>query len=308
MRYQYITMKRGKSALPCRICSFCLKKALALALLALTLSLTSIMTHAAHSTATAQEVTEQAPQQPLRIVSLAPHLTEWAFSLGLGDNLVGVSDYSDYPEQAKTIQRVADFQGADIARIVALKPDLILAWDGGNKPQDIHKLSSMGLKVFKSKVVNIADIASEIKKLGAITNSQKKASTLADNFIQKLTALNHEYAKTTLTPVFYYSWTTPLMTVGPDAWANKLLHVCGAQTLFYDSPVDYPQVALKDVLTRQPQALVAASKSARADLEGFWADHRSFLNAPLIVVNPDITSRFSLRLINELKLLCEGIN
>ena len=112
----------------------------------------------------------------------------------------------------------------------------------------------------------------------------------------------------TLTPVFYYSWTTPLMTVGPDAWANKLLHVCGAQTLFYDSPVDYPQVALKDVLTRQPQALVAASKSARADLEGFWADHRSFLNAPLIVVNPDITSRFSLRLINELKLLCEGIN
>ena len=112
MRYQYITMKRGKSALPCRICSFCLKKALALALLALTLSLTSIMTHAAHSTATAQEVTEQAPQQPLRIVSLAPHLTEWAFSLGLGDNLVGVSDYSDYPE--KLVEIVAPILQKDI--------------------------------------------------------------------------------------------------------------------------------------------------------------------------------------------------
>lgn len=243
----------------------------------------------------------------LKIISLAPHLTEWAFSLGLGSNLVGVSDYSDYPEAAKNIQRIADFQGADIAAIVALEPDLILAWDGGNKPQDIHKLSSMGLDVFTSRVANITDIASEIKRLGALTNTQKKATQLTNDFLSELKTLKQKYDTEPRKPVFYYSWTAPLMTIGPNAWGNKLLNVCGAQTLFHDSPIDYPQVAVKDVLVRQPHALIAASKSSREDLEVFWRAHRGFLDAPLIVVDPDVTSRFSLRLINELKSLCEGI-
>ncbi|WP_334056549.1 cobalamin-binding protein [Alteromonas sp. S005] len=243
----------------------------------------------------------------LKIVSLAPHLTEWAFSLGLGSNLVGVSDYSDYPKAAKNIQRIADFQGADIAAIVALEPDLILAWDGGNKPQDIHKLSSMGLDVFTSRVANITDIASEIKRLGALTNTQKKATQLTNNFLDELKTLRYKYDSEPRKPVFYYSWTAPLMTIGPNAWGNQLLNVCGAQTLFYDSPVDYPQVAVKDVLVRQPHALIAASKSSHEELEVFWRTHRRFIDAPLIVVDPDVTSRFSLRLINELKSLCEGI-
>ena len=243
----------------------------------------------------------------LKIVSLAPHLTEWAFSLGLGANLVGVSDYSDYPDAAKNIKRVADFQGADIATIVALEPDLILAWEGGNKPQDIHKLSSMGLNVFSSKIESITDIASEIKRLGALTHTQQKATQLSNDFLNELSQLRNKYDKAPLIPVFYYSWTAPLMTIGPDAWGNQLLNVCGAETLFADSPVDYPQVAVKDVLTRQPHALVAASKSSYSELEVFWRDHRVFLKAPLIVVDPDVTSRFSLRLINELKVLCKGI-
>ena len=250
---------------------------------------------------------EQRPSTDLKIVSLAPHLTEWAFSLGLGANLVGVSDYSDYPEAAKKIQRVADFQGADIAAIVALEPDLILAWDGGNKPQDIHKLSSMGLDVFTSKVRNITDIASEIKRLGALTNTQKKATQLTNDFLDELKTLRHKYDTEPRKPVFYYSWTAPLMSIGPSAWGNKLLNVCGAQTLFYDSPIDYPQVTVKDVLVRQPHALIAASKNSHEELEVFWRTHRGFIDAPLIVVDPDITSRFSLRLINELKSLCEGI-
>ncbi|TKB03179.1 cobalamin-binding protein [Alteromonas portus] len=249
----------------------------------------------------------EAPPSELKIVSLAPHLTEWVFSLGLGSNLVGVSDYSDYPEAAKSIERVADFQGADIAAIVALEPDLILAWEGGNKPQDIHKLASMGLRVFKSKVEKISDIASEIKRLGALTNTQKQATQLTNDFLDDLNALKREYDSRPLKPVFYYSWTAPLMTIGPNAWGNKLLNICGAQTLFSDSPVDYPQVSIKEVLIRQPHALIAASKSSHQELDIFWREHRNFLDAPLVVVNPDVTSRFSLRLINELKSLCEGI-
>lgn len=246
--------------------------------------------------------------EQLTIVSLAPHLTEWVYSLGLQQHLVAVSDYSDYPTAAKALPRVADYQGADIAAIVALKPSLVLAWDGGNKPQDIHKLRALGINVFSSRISSIEDIASELIKLGELTKKEKAAQALAQRFRNELNALINKYGNKPYKPVFYYSWTSPLMTIGPRAWPNKLLNVCGAQTAFVDSPVDYPQVSIKDVLIKQPAALVAAVKNTPEALSLFWAPHHEFLQAPLIVVNPDVTSRFSLRLINELKNLCEGIN
>ncbi len=242
------------------------------------------------------------------IVSLAPHLTEWVYSLGLEANLVAVSEYSDFPEAAKKLPRIANYQGADIAAIVALEPNLVLAWEGGNKPQDVQKLADMGLNVFNSKISEITDIPSEIVRLGSITGKHKLAIELAATFEQQLSTLYTKYRRDHLQKVFYYSWTAPLMSVGTNAWANKLLKVCGAQTLFDDSPVDYPQVSIKDVLTRQPDALVAASKRPHDELEAYWTPHRQFLTARLVVVNPDVTSRFSLRLTGELALLCDGIN
>lgn len=254
------------------------------------------------------DIDTSSPKKTLKVVTLAPHLTEWVYSLGLGDNLVAVSDYSDYPEAAKALPRIADYQGADIATIVTLSPDLVLAWDGGNKPQDIQKLSALGLTVFKSRITDIRDIASELIRLGELTQTQKTANALASQFIERLNELETQFAKPETETVFYYSWTSPLMTIGPNSWANKLLNICGAQTLFYDSPVDYPQVSVKDVLSRQPKVLIAASKSSEETLAKFWQPHRQFLRAPIITVNPDVTSRFSLRLIDELKMMCNSIN
>ncbi len=243
-----------------------------------------------------------------RIITLAPHLTEWVYSLGLEAHLIGVSDYSNFPKEAQLLPKVADYQGADLTQIMALQPTLILAWEGGNKPQDLHRLESLGYKVFRAKITEVEDIASELKRLGKATNTEEKANALTNDFLRHLAALRDQYATPSKHKVFYYSWTSPLMTIGDNAWPNKLLNVCGAQTLFGDSPVDYPQVSVQEVLSRQPSAIVAASKQPASGIEQFWHPHRRFLSAPLIVVNPDISSRFSLRLINELKTLCKGIN
>jgi vitamin B12 transport system substrate-binding protein len=255
------------------------------------------------------DTSDKAPlRDDFKIVSLAPHLTEWVYSLGLDKHLVAVSDYSDYPDAASLLPRVADYQGADIAAIMALQPDLLLAWDGGNKAQDIQKLKALGVNVFSSKVTTLEDIPKEIMRLAAITHVEPRAKQLTESFLQSLGHLRSQYQNSKPVSVFYYSWTAPLMSIGKQAWANGLLNVCGAETVFADSPVDYPQVSLKDVLIRQPQVLVAASKSSISELEVYWKAHRAHLTAPLVVVNPDATSRFSLRLINELKILCKGIN
>lgn len=242
-----------------------------------------------------------------RIVALSPHLTEWVFSLDKGENLVAVSEFSDYPKAAQHLPRVADYNGADIAAIMRLQPDIILAWQGGNKPQDIARLKSLGFTVFTSQPVKPDDIATELTALGALLNASGKAATLASTFTRQLTDLRSRYHVDTPRSALYYMWTQPIMTIGEHAWANQLLNVCGAQTLFADAPNDYPQVSMQEVLRRQPQLLISASHASSEELNAFWAPHRALLNAPLIVVDPDITSRFTLRLLPALEDMCQQI-
>lgn len=242
-----------------------------------------------------------------RIVTLSPHLTEWVYSLGKGENLVAVSDFSNYPPAAQQLPRVADYNGADIAAIMRLQPDIILAWQGGNKPQDIARLKSLGFTVFTSQPLKPDDIASELTALGPLLDAGEQATVLATQFRKQLTEMRAHYQTASPRKVLYYMWTQPIMTIGQNAWANQLLNVCGAQTVFTDAPNDYPQVSLQEVLRRQPQLLIAASHTSVDDLNAFWAPHRDLLKAPLIVVDPDITSRFTLRLLPALNRLCEQI-
>lgn len=90
----------------------------------------------------------QTPAQ--RIVSLAPHATEIAFAAGLGDKLVAVSEMSDYPEQAKQLERVSNYQGIKLERIIALQPDLVIAWPAGNPAKELEKIKQFGIPIYYS--------------------------------------------------------------------------------------------------------------------------------------------------------------
>ena len=79
-------------------------------------------------------------QPAQRIISLAPHATEIAFAAGLGEQLVAVSEMSDYPEQAKQLERVSNYQGIKLERIIALQPDLVIAWPAGNPAKELEKI------------------------------------------------------------------------------------------------------------------------------------------------------------------------
>ena len=88
-----------------------------------------------------------------RVISLSPANTELAFAAGITP--VGVSSYSDYPPQAQRIEQVSTWQGMNLERIVALKPDLVLAWRGGNAERQVNQLTSLGIKVMWIDAVNI---------------------------------------------------------------------------------------------------------------------------------------------------------
>jgi vitamin B12 transport system substrate-binding protein len=243
-----------------------------------------------------------------RIVSLAPHTTELIYALGAGNKLVAVSDYSNYPIEAEKLPSVANYNGIDIETIMRLKPDLIVAWQGGNKPQDIARLASLGFTIYSSAPQSPDDISRDIIELGKILGQETQAKTLANNFSVSLASIKLRYQKQSKQHVFYYLWTAPLMTIGAQAWANKLIEICGASQIFNDSPIPYPEVSKEQVISRQPTLLIAAMKLTAQDAQQYWQATEALLKARLIVVNPDELHRFAPRLIEGLSSLFTQIN
>ena len=105
-------------------------------------------------------------QPAQRIVTLSPHLAETVFAAGAGGRIVGTVDYSNYPEAARRIPRVGGYSRFDLEAVVALKPDLIIAWEGGNAPAHLQKLRRLGLPVYLSQISRLEDIAGEIERIG----------------------------------------------------------------------------------------------------------------------------------------------
>jgi vitamin B12 transport system substrate-binding protein len=249
-----------------------------------------------------------ATQNPNRIISLAPHTTELVYALGAGDQLVAVSDFSDFPSEAKMLPSVASYQGVNFEEILRLKPDLIVAWQGGNKPQDLSRLAAMGMNIFYSSPKTAENIAEEIIKLGDVLGQQSKAKRISHSMLQRLASIRIKYSREPAIPVFYYMWPTPLMSIGKGAWADQLLTYCGAKNIFADTIVPYPEVSKEQVLSRQPQFLIAAMNTEVTIAESHWSSVRKLIQAPVITVNPDLLHRFTPRLIDGLVDMCEKLN
>src|SRR5437870_5567127 len=115
-----------------------------------------------------------------RIVSLAPHITELLFAAGAGDSIVGALEYSNYPPAAKNITRVGDNRALDLERIVALKPDLIVAWPHGYGAGQLDALRQLGLRVEVSDPRRFADIARDIERLGELAGTSAPAKAAAE--------------------------------------------------------------------------------------------------------------------------------
>ncbi|MFY0702103.1 MAG: ABC transporter substrate-binding protein, partial [Bermanella sp.] len=124
-----------------------------------------------------------------RIIALAPHAVELVYMLGAGDRIVGTTEYADYPEAAKNIPRIGGYSGIQIERVLELKPDLIIAWKGGNKDQDIEQMQALGLPVYLSITKKLDDIPKEMLSLGNKLGLVEKAQKAALAFNQTLAKL-----------------------------------------------------------------------------------------------------------------------
>ena len=246
-----------------------------------------------------------------RIVSLAPHITENLFSAGAGQFVAGTVDHSDYPAAARAIKRVGGYHNFDVELILALQPDLVIAWKEGNPFHLVDKLERLGLTVYINEPKRLEDIPRAIVRFGALTGMEDQARGTARRFAAALSRLRAQHAQAEKISVFYQVWPKPLITVTDQQIIGSVIALCGGANIFADLKALTPQISREAVLTRNPDAIITSGMgAARPD----WLDHWkrwSFLTAVardnLFLVNPELIQRYTTRILSGARQVCEAL-
>jgi iron complex transport system substrate-binding protein len=254
--------------------------------------------------------TVELKQPAQRIATLAPFLTELVYSAGAGERLVAVSAYSDYPPEAKGLPQVATAVSFSIEPLVALKPDLVLAWRDSIRAEDIERIKRFGIAVFVTHAQSLEDVPRLLQAIGRMAG--RDVGSAASGYRAKLERLRSAHAGEPRVPVFLEIWNHPLTTIAGSHWINEALAVCGAENVFGDLPGVAPVVSWEQLYLRDPRAIVGAGSAANAEqFRANWKP-RATLGAVkegrLVFVDADTIQRPTLRLAEGVAQLCAGLD
>lgn len=249
-------------------------------------------------------------QPAQRIVSLAPSLTELLYAAGAGPQVVGVSEYSDFPPEAKALPVVGRYDLLDMETIVALAPDLIVAWRSGNPRSAVQSLIDLGFNVYVAEPTTIASIADHIERFATLAGTQTVGLAAAEHFREALALLDNTYRNREPVRVFYQVWNEPLISVGGNELINDIIRLCGGSNIFGDLGLA-PKVSEEAVLLRDPAVIIASGMDADrpAWLDDWlrWPQLQAVANGHLYFVPPDLVQRHSLRVLSGTEQTCQRI-
>lgn len=247
-----------------------------------------------------------------RVVSLAPHATEILFAIGAGNKIVGVVDYSDYPPAAQTIPRVGGYNAVDIETILAMNPDLIIAWKTGNNQSQLDKLRTLGFTLFINEPRYILDIPETASRLAILTGTEDQAKHFVQRFNEQYAYLKATYSEQTRVKLFYEIWNQPLMTISGEHLISDVMRLCGAENVFADVTTLAPTVSVEAVLAAAPELIVAGGMEEQRhdwlDEWRRWPQLPAVRNSQLYFINPDLIQRHGPRILTGAEQLCRYVD
>lgn len=250
-------------------------------------------------------------QPAQRIVSLAPHLTELLFAAGAGEQVVGVVSYSNWPPAARGLPEVGSYNALDLERVLALRPDLVLAWSSGNNSAQLERLEHLGLTVYRHEPHVPEDIPHMLEQIGLLAGSAVVADAAAAQWRTRLQHLRVQHAQAEPLTVFYQVWHQPLMTVSGAHLISAAIELCGGRNVFAALPVLAPQVSLEAVLAADPQVIIASGMAEeRPDwLDDWkrWPQLVAVRDHNLYFIPPDLLQRAGPRFIDGAERLCAAL-
>lgn len=249
-----------------------------------------------------------APAAPAsRIVTLAPHLAELLYAVGAGDALVGVSAYTDYPEEAAALPVIGDAFGIDQERVSLLRPDLLLAWQSGTPAHVVDELRARGYRVETVETRGLDDVATALLLAGDLTGHPEEAAKAAADFRHGLASLRARYADRPGIRVFYQVSARPLYTVNGAHYVSELIDLCGGRNVFGDLDSLAPLVDVEAVLARDPETILASADAGERALRHWrrWQELAAVRHENFFLLPAGEIGRPTPRLLDAGRTLCE---
>lgn len=250
---------------------------------------------------------------PQRIISLAPSVTETLFALGLGDKVVGVTAYCDFPEAAKAKEKVGDTLNPNPERLIALKPDLVVITTSSQLEKLVRQLGELKIPVYVTDPRSVSEVMASIRKLGEATGASVEAEKIVAQMQTQIADVEIRTKPLSKPRVLYVLQTAPLITAGRNTFINDLMRLAGGESVTGDEPADYPQLSRETAIARAPEVIIAPASHGtelvrETDLRRDFAATPAIKANRMVWVNPDLVDRPGPRIVDGLKQLAEGLH
>ena len=254
------------------------------------------------------------PEDPQRVVSLAPSITEIIFALGHENRLKGVTLYSDFPPAATRLPKVGSYVNLDLERIVALQPDLCIAIKDGNPQAVAKRLESLKIPVYAVDPRNMDTVMQTVLEIGTLLNGKERAKHLVQSMRFRIDKVKAMVAKTAHRHrVFFQIGITPIVSVGTHTFIHELIVLAGGINLS-QGPVTYPRYSQEQVLALSPEVFIITSMTRAATFEKVKAEWSRWPSMPAVrdqrifLEDSNLFDRPSPRLVDALELLVKLIH
>jgi iron complex transport system substrate-binding protein len=253
------------------------------------------------------------PARPVRVVSLAPSLTEVAYAVGAGDRLVAVTDNCDFPPEVAGKPRIGGIYNPNFEAILSARPDLVLATTEGNREEHLRRLLALGLAVYVVKPVDLPSVLDAIGRVGRVLAQTAETERLVAALRRDADGVARSVDGARRPRVLYVVWGSPLIVPGRDTLLTDLIRRAGGESVSGEEPQDYPRFSMEEALARRPERIVLGGHGRRSVEEHLrlWPQLRLLAAARegrVGVVDGDLTHRPGPRVIEALRELARLIH
>lgn len=250
-------------------------------------------------------------KQPQRLVSLSASNTEILFALDLGERVVGVDQYSDFPPSVKDKPRVGSYTKPDLEKILALEPDLILG-TGIHVKTVVPELEKRGLTVMVVDPKGVKDVLEGIRMVGQATGHQRQADALAEGLRARIEAVEAKLQGTEPVRVFY-ELSPSLHTAGPGSYVDDLIRLVRGTNIAAGAGKEWPQLNQESLLLADPEVVLLADHEAGETPERVlarpgWQQITAVKTKRVYAVDPNLTNRPGPRVIDGLELIASKLH
>jgi len=216
----------------------------------------------------------RAAQRRQRIVSLVPSVTETLFSLGAGNEVVGVSQFCDYPPQAAKLPRVGSFLTPNVEAIVALRPTLVIAGSLSSGRRQIRALNAMGIDTLLSGDSSLEEIERSILSIGNRVGRRRDAQRLLDEIHARMKRVTHRLEGAPQVAVLMVVGHEPMVAVGADNYLGELIVLARGDNIASQSAQAWPRLSMEYIIAMRPQVILDGQMgSETAAPAGFWSKY-----------------------------------